>query len=267
VSAFVYLYCLTDKQIELDGLSAMESGKPLQLAGAGPLWAIWSEVGDDFAEANLNTRVRDLDWLSPRAVRHHEVVDAIYALSKPVLPLSFGTIFASPESLAKRLTAELADLQTRLDQLRGRDEWNLKLIRDRVVFAEQLRQVSPTLESSHAELAEKPPGTRFLLEKKLKNLQAQEEKRVSAAIRAEVHDALAALAVESHRDQLTPPAPADASRLELRAAYLVDESSIDALQRAVSRLASKYGPLGYTAELTGPWPPFTFARNVQETLV
>ncbi len=252
MSVFAYLYCLTEGEPDLTGITSMEPEHPLQLAAAGRPNAVWSEVGEDFAEANLNARIRDLDWLSPRAVRHHEVVDALYARSKPLLPLSFGAIFASLASLTGRLEAERENLLERLDHLRGRDEWNMKLTRDDALLAEHVRRDNP-------DLAAKPPGTRFLLEKKLKNLEEQERKRIAAAVRTEVHDALTAIAAEAHRDQLTPGSP-----LELRSAYLVLEEDVDRLQQAVAELTDKYAPAGYSLELTGPWPPFTFARAALE---
>ncbi|HLG69526.1 MAG TPA: GvpL/GvpF family gas vesicle protein [Chloroflexota bacterium] len=267
MSELAYLYCLlpAGSEVEVAGLAGMD-GARVELAQAGTLQAAWSEVGDEFAEASLNARIRDLDWLSPRAVRHHEVVDALYNRCKPLLPLSFGVIFRSVERLQDQLAARHDELSERLERLRGRDEWNLKLTRDQAVFSRELREVSPELRALRAELETKAPGTRFLLEKKIQNLEAREAQRVSVAVRAEAHSTLAAVAVEAHRDQLSPAAAQEPVRLELRSAYLVDESATDSLQAAVEALAAKYGGLGYTLELSGPWPAFTFARGVQEAL-
>lgn len=266
--ALVYLYCLLPSGAapSLDGLEPMEDGLPIQLAPAGQLLAVWSEVGDEFDEARLNASIRDLDWLSPRAVRHHQVVDELYARAKPLLPLSFGAIFRSLASLEQRLSQDQAGLLARLERLRGCDEWNLKLSRDQAVFNRELGQASPALSASLAQLAAKPPGTRFLLEKKIHTLQAQEAQRISAGVRADVHQAIEAHAVEAHRDQLTAPAAADNQRLELRAAYLLRESAVEVAQRTVAELEARYRALGYALEFSGPWPPFTFARGLQEAL-
>lgn len=268
MTSLAYLYCVlpAEADVSAEGVAGMEEGSTVQLLAVGELKAAWSEVGDEFAEASLNARIRDLDWLSPRAVRHHEVVDALYQRSKPLLPLSFGAIFRNVESLRQRLTAQNRELRERLERLRGRDEWALKLTRDETVFGRELRRVSPALQALDKDVAAKPPGTRFLLEKKLQNLQAREAQRVSASVRSEVHQAFSALAVEAHRDQLPSPAQQEQVRLELRSAYLVDESHIGRLQAELDGVTIKYAGLGYTFELTGPWPAFTFARGVQEAL-
>jgi hypothetical protein len=266
--SLIYLYCLLpgDAQVDLGGLAGMEPEGPVRLVTVGELQAAISDVGDDFAEAQLNARIRDLDWLSPRAVRHHEVVDQLYARCKPLLPLTFGAIFVSMESLQRRLAGQEADLVAGLARLRGREQWDLKLSRDEAAFAGRLREHSAELGKAESELSAKPPGTRFLLEKKVQAIQAREAQRIAAAVRKDVHDTLSACAVESHRDQLaTPPRP-QSVHLDLKGAYLVEEAAADGLRIAVDALSKKYASLGYQLELSGPWPAFTFAGGLREAL-
>jgi hypothetical protein len=264
----IYLYCLLpgEAQLGVEDIEGMEPGRPLELVAAGLLQAAVSEVGEEFSEATLNARIRDLDWLSPRAVRHHEVVDQLFARCRPLLPLSFGAIFQSKDSLKERLAPQQHELVARLDRLRGREEWDLKLSRDEAIFRGQLREESEPVRQLETELAAKPPGTRFLLEKKLENLQSREAQRVSASVRGEVHKALSARAVEAQRDPLSTPAQPQSIRLELRSAYLVEQQDAGTLKSTADALADKYAPLGYQLELSGPWPPFTFAGGVRETL-
>jgi hypothetical protein len=266
--SLTYLYCLLpgDAQVNVEGLAGIEEDKPVEIIPAGALQAAASDVGEDFSEENLNTRITDLDWLSPRAVRHHEVVDQLFERCRPLLPLSFGTIFRSKESLRQRIASQEKDLLARLEKLRGREEWDLKMSREEAVFSAELRRHSPALRRTEKELASKPPGTRFLLEKKLHHAEAREARRVSASVRKDVHDALSAHAVETHRDQLAAPPQPQSVRLELRSAYLVGEATAGSLQETARRMARKYASLGYELELTGPWPPFTFAGGVREVL-
>ncbi len=263
----VYVFCILsgDAAVSLEGIPGMEPERPPRAIRAGGVQAVASEVGPDFSEEALNASIRDLDWLSPRAVRHHEVVDTLFERAKLLLPLTFGAIFTSEASLRQRLEAQSVDLGAALERLRGREQWDLKLTRDEARFMEALRQHSAPLRQMAAELAAKPPGTRFLLEKKLKTLEAGEARRLGAAIRTDVHEVLSARAVEAHRDEL-PASPSQPVRLELRSAYLVEEAASDGLKLAIAELLHKYGSLGYGFDLTGPWPAFTFARGVREAL-
>lgn len=266
--SLVYLYCLmpADVTVSPDGIEGVEPGTQVRLARHGALQAAVSDVGDEFAEAQLNARIRDLDWLSPRAVRHHQAVDTLYGRCKLLLPLTFGTIFHSEASLAARLANQEQELLASLDRLRGREQWDLKVTRDERVFAEQLGAESAEVRAAVAELAAKPPGTRFLLEKRLRTLQTHEGQRVAAAVRKDVHDTIRKLAVETNRDQVGTPPPGQQVRLELKSAYLIEEAAADGLKLAVGKLSRKYAPLGYELELTGPWPAFSFAGGLRDEL-
>lgn len=264
----IYLYCLLPAEVEVaaDGLLAMEDARPVRLVSAGKLQAAVSEVGEEFSEASLNASIRDLDWLSPRAVRHHDVVDGLYTRCHWLLPLTFGAIFRSEESLRQKLAAGHDQLRTRLDQLRGREEWDFRLSRDEAQFTQELAKHSPALQQLQSDLTSKSPGTRFLLERKLRNIQAQEAKRLSAQVRTDVQRTLAAAASEAHQDELATTGQAQNMRLELRSAYLTEQGKDGSLKQAVATLSAKYRPLGYALDLSGPWPAFSFAGGVGEAL-
>src|SRR6186997_1094831 len=60
----------------------------------GALSAAYSEVDEtEYGEAVLNERVRDLDWLAPRAAAHQSVNAKLLELTGVVLPLSFGALY------------------------------------------------------------------------------------------------------------------------------------------------------------------------------
>jgi hypothetical protein len=262
----IYLYCLLPAEVAVsgEGLLAMDEAHPVRFVRSGSLQAAVSEVGEEFAEANLNAHIRDLDWLSPRAVRHHDVVDGLFTRCRWLLPLTFGAIFRSEGTLRDRLQASHDELRARLEWLQGREEWDVKLSRDEDRFEERLAGQSASLQQLQTELAGKPPGTRFLLEKKLHKLRAQEAKRLAAEIRAEAKRALAGAAIEAHLDELAPAAPGQKVKLELRGAYLVAQGHEAPLKAAAEALAQKYSPLGYSLEVTGPWPAFSFASGLEE---
>jgi hypothetical protein len=266
--SLIYVYCLLQGGMQLDtaDIEAIEPGSTVSLVAVGKLQAAISEVGSEFEEDSLNEHIKDLDWLSPRAVRHHDVIDQLYGRSKPLVPLSFGAIFHSAATLRQRLSASEDKLLVSLENLRGREEWDLKVSRDQATFSAQMRQRSAPLRQLDAELATKPPGTRFLMEKKLRTLETRESQRLASRVRMDAHEKLSACAVAAHRDELTSPPRSQTTRLELKSAYLVDESQSGRLRDAVEALAAEYSNLGYHFELTGPWPAFTFAGEAREAL-
>jgi len=90
------------------------------------LCAIVSEVSlEDFCGAAAELRMQDLVWVAPRAVRHEEVVEKVRCQS-PVLPVRFGTLFSTPESLEEFLGLHHQTISQFLDRVADLDEWSVK---------------------------------------------------------------------------------------------------------------------------------------------
>jgi hypothetical protein len=47
----------------------------------------------------------------------------------------------------------------------------------------------------------------------------------------------------------------------LNGAHLVERNRREELERAVASLLEEWAPLGFTIELTGPWPPYNFVSG------
>ncbi|MHB8621097.1 MAG: GvpL/GvpF family gas vesicle protein [Chloroflexota bacterium] len=266
--ALTYVYCLlpAGARVDTEGVGAMDSRWPLRLLSAGPLQAAVSHVGAEFEADRLNAAVQDIEWLSPRALCHHDVVDSLYRQCPDVLPLAFGVIFQSDASFLGRLLADQDRFVALLDTLRGREEWDLKLARDASIFAAALARESAPLRELTAELAGKPPGTAFMLKKKLERLGVDEARAVSLGIREDVHRRLSAVAVASQVEDLAIAGRPRPTALELRSAYLVERGASAALHREAEALAGRYGPSGYVFDLSGPWPAFSFTGGVRQAL-
>ncbi|HUZ78389.1 MAG TPA: GvpL/GvpF family gas vesicle protein [Chloroflexota bacterium] len=258
----LYVYCLltAPDRPELADLAGIDANQPLTLRSVGSVVAVLSQVGADFEEDRLNDHVRDLEWLSPRAVRHHAVVDALYARASVVLPLAFATLFASPESLDAELLRDQQALLHRLEFLRGKEAWELKLRRDATAFEAALVAHSQTLRDVQEALQRQGgPGATFMLRKKLERLRAEEALALRRQVRVEVHAALSAACAQARVDSLDVAGVGESGELEMKSAYLVDHQRADGMKLAAQGQAAQYGQLGYSLELSGPWPAFSFA--------
>ncbi|MGH2365516.1 MAG: GvpL/GvpF family gas vesicle protein [Chloroflexota bacterium] len=258
----LYVYCLlrAPDRPELADLAGIDVDQPLTLRSAGNVVAVLSQVGADFEEERLNDHVRDLDWLSPRAVRHHAVVDALYARCAVVLPLAFATLFSSPESLDAELLRDKQALLERLEFLRGKEEWELKLRRDAAAFeAALVAHSQPLREVQEALQRQGGPGATFMLRKKLERLRAEEALTLRQRVRTEVHAALSAGCAQARVDNLDVAGVGESGELEMKSAYLVERQAVNGMKLAAGSQAAQYGQLGYSLELSGPWPAFSFA--------
>jgi hypothetical protein len=52
----------------------------------------------------------------------------------------------------------------------------------------------------------------------------------------------------------------------LNGAYLIERDRTAELREAVEALHEEWAPLGFTIELTGPWPPYNFVSGAAGVL-
>jgi hypothetical protein len=185
-------------------------------------------------QANLRAVISDHDG-SPRAdeatlVAYAHVVDRLMR-GGALLPARFGTTAPTDHEISTMLLERRDELTEGLDRVRGAVEF---AVRARGPSASRLGAVGPettTAEELAGDDADHP-GTAYLRRRLAQEQRSRElSRRVTAAagelIRASIH------------------------RPHQSAAYLVEQSHAD-------EFARRTRALGLT--VTGPWPPYSFAR-------
>ena len=240
----------------IDGLEQLRGvgGEPVRNVNQAGLTAIVSSIAAaDVEEEALARGLGDAKRLEAMVRAHHRVVEVI-ARQRPTVPLRLATIYRDDDRVRGLLTERHGEFTEMLQWLDGRTECGVK------VWAEDRRpQGSPPA-------AQEPPpsgegaGTAYLLRRRASR-QAREEEWQRAVSRAdEIHAALSELALAAHRH------PPQDSRLAggpglmvLNGAYLVDSVRRDDFAARAEAIASR-AP-GYRAEVTGPWPPYSFTGS------
>jgi hypothetical protein len=213
---------------------------------------------DEFGEAALRRHLEDLSWLDGTARVHHHVIEII-ARHGPVAPMRLATVFRNDHSVAALLTERRDDFTAVLGHVTGQVEWGVKVY----AAGPETAPASPAASSAGhggraAPAAPASPGAAYLRRKR-EALSATEDTRRAALASADViYAALGRLATAA---QLRPPqAPqlsGQTARMILNAAYLVDEERSEHFAAAADRLAGQHPAI--RVELTGPWPPYSFA--------
>lgn len=229
----------------LAGLTGV-AGQPVRTVTGAGLVAVVSTVSRaEFGEQPLRQRLEDLAWLEATARAHHEVIEALTA---PLIPLRLATIYRDDGSVAGLLAERHGELAAALDQLTARAEWGVKLLR-----------AGRTAAPAAAEPSGTGPG-RSYLRRRRDQLSAQDQARqADAAMARQVHAALREMAAAA---QLRPAQAAEltgqdsTTTMLLNATYLVDDAAAARFAAAARQLGQQHGA---RVELTGPWPPYSFA--------
>lgn len=248
----VWLYAVTRGQItarltELRGVG----GEPVRSVKADDLLAVVSSVSlDEFGETALQRNLEDLDWLAATARAHDTVVNAVVRAA-PTVPFRLATLYLGDERVRGLLVGYHDELGAALDRLAGRTEWGVKATADPDAFTLPVQQPAAAPAGGGA-------GTAYLLRRKAQLAAAQDGERRAAAIAEELHTALAQMSVAARRHPPQDPQLAGTHAwMVLNGTYLVDDPSGEDFAAAVRTLEANYP--GVRLELTGPWPPYSFA--------
>jgi Gas vesicle synthesis protein GvpL/GvpF len=145
------------------------------------------------------------------------------------------------------------DFQIALTRTSRRQEWGVK------AYAAGPAEAKPAPGDGGAEDAAAGGKGAAYLRRRRDELSAQQDARRELTARVEqVHAALCQLAADSrlHPPQ-APQLTGTTAQMLLNAAYLLDEQRSDDFAAAVDALAANHPVL--RLDLTGPWPPYSFA--------
>ena len=256
----LYLYCLA-RLSRLPPLPLMGPGvdgrNSLAVATYQDLAAVWSPVPvEDFCGPEAEERLQDLTWIGPRVIRHQEVVAGVMRHS-PVLPVRFGTIFASLANLEKVLQRHSNIIAGFLERLADQEEWAVKGMLDRPGAKAELFSLKLALEAEN--LATLSPGKRYFEEQRLRAAGDQELQQwlqeVCRKLWADLRDYTAEV---QERRRLSRETTGSDQDMVWNWALLVPKQSLDGFQAVIQNVNAQYAHRGLRLEVTGPWPPYSF---------
>jgi hypothetical protein len=253
----VWVYAVT-REPPPDGLAEVLSGsagvdrETVRMVRHAGLAAVVGTVDlHRFGEQALRHNLEDLDWLAATA-RTHDAVVAAVARCGATVPLRLATVYGDDERVRGMLAARRADLDEALVRVTGRSERGVKAYGDRTALAFPVEATAPAGGA----------GTAYLRRRRAQLSADEEVERRAAAAADRIHAALAAFSTAARRY------PPQSSRLSgkrewmlLNGAYLVDDERAGEFVDAVA--AQEMAHRGIRLELTGPWPPYSFAAAVE----
>ncbi|GLX17039.1 GvpL/GvpF family gas vesicle protein [Streptomyces lavendulae] len=233
-----YIYAITTKDhpLRLDDLQGVgEEATPLRTVRAGEVAAVVSD-----APEGLRAKRRDV-------LAHEAVLESLMA-DGATLPMRFGLLGPDDDQVARALEQDGAAYRSRLAELAGHVEFNLKAARDE--------------QDLLLEIVSESDRIRELNERTRSGAGGQDD-------RIALGELVAGQVAERNNEQAQKTleklqsAAARVSRAEpgagyfLNASFLVAVETADEFVKAVREEADRRGET-YTLTLTGPLPPYSF---------
>ncbi|MBI5956608.1 MAG: GvpL/GvpF family gas vesicle protein, partial [Chloroflexi bacterium] len=171
----------------------------------------------------------------------------------------FCTIYRSESGVQETLTRYHDDFLNTLARLEGKHEWGIKIYCDRETLAQKVGEISDKVTELKAEIATKSSGMAYFLKKRLEQTIVEEMERVSDECAQGSHDRLSSNAEEAVINPLqNKEITGRQGTMILNGAYLVAERQLTAFRAELAGLEKAYNDLGFSYEMTGPWPPYNF---------
>ena len=252
-------------------------GAKVRAVICGEFAVLVSDVSlEEFGQAALRRNLENLDWLDEVSRKHHHVIDAAARLF-PLLPARLATVYFGDAGVCAALASRRERLRDTLRRVGGRVEWGVKAYatpepgdagtaRRGSAGARAAGDPGPRTErtgTGGGETAGGETGGAGLayLKRRRAQLSADRDSRVAAAGGAQtVHAELSGRAAAA---RLHPPQSPQLSGVRqpmlLNASYLLDAANVVSFTEAVAGQATSHPEL--RIELTGPWPPYSFADD------
>ena len=252
-----YLYAFTRPDARLEaGLRGVAGGQLELIAGHG-LGVIAEAVDAAVFKAALGGHDDDPTWIAARALQHDTVINQ--HLTQGVLPLRFGTLLED-RAAVERLLLESAALRPRLEALRGKLEFTVRVWADFERLKPRLVQSNPRLEDLQVQLESAGAGTAYLLQRRFSDGLALALRGAIPQMRAVACAGLSDLVDGLKPFERVPKAQGDHPGV-LEAAVLLDAKAEGLL---LGELAQWQDRLALIAELSGPFAPYNFVQDPEE---
>jgi hypothetical protein len=208
-------------------------------------------VGED-----AESRLADPQWLTPRAMRHEEIIRDARA-GADVMPLTLGVVFHEELSLAEKMRDHAPEILGFLGRVAQRDEWGLKVMLDPGIA---LRSITERLIQAEMQGKAVGPGARYFLEKKAASRAGVELRRREVELAQTIETFLR----ETWGEVVVRRATRDESGLSPIGhwALLLDRAQTADLESLSALVRERAGEPGLSVVWTGPWAPYSFCPRL-----
>ena len=262
-----YIYCVRlgrgTGKIKVKGI---EFGSEVHSILFKDIEAVVSEV--DFSKFNVSTikekLQEDAKWTEKNVKRHHEIIAEANKMSA-VIPMKFGTLYATKKNLEAMLVAHYEKFKSLLLCLKNKQEWGVKGYLEYKKFAEILKKKNKEIQKLEKKRLSVPEGMQWYVGRKSDELIAGKiEYEVEEKLR-KIINTLDKGAEEIRLNDLLPNVMSEPGKdMILNVVCLVKNDVLDKFHVMFQELLGECESVGITLTLTGPWPPYNFVEIKNE---
>jgi hypothetical protein len=236
-----YVYCI------------IRANAPLKFGtiGMDEQWpAVYTVNYKDLAAVVSDVPITPLDSTRENVLAHERVNETVMR-DYTVIPMSFGTIFKTPDDIVELLKSAYEAFADVLDKMEGKLEFGLKVLWDRDEIVRVIEQEDEDIHRLKKEISSQKGSTYFArmqYGRMIDNALQQRSERYVTEFLQRLRDVSVASRVNR----------AIGDKMIMNVAFLVQRDQEDAFDRRIKEIASQFDKL--TFRYTGPWPPYNFVN-------
>ncbi len=235
----LYLYGLVPHGVQLGDVRGI-AGEPIEIVPHARLGLVVSEVVVEVL-AGLEDESSDPGMLGALARCHDEVVRTASAAAGAVLPFRLGTVLVDRDAARRYLDDRAEELYPVMQQVAACHEWGV------TVHEPATEPRAPADPIASADPGR--PGTAYLTRRRQEMARAEARRQAMSHVEGE----LRAKAIDAAAGRYRQP------DVVLDESYLVRRDAEPAFFETVDRCGDLLLEQGLHLQLSGPWPPYSFA--------
>jgi len=260
----LYLYgvCPFGKTKELPRIEGIDVQGEVFFVPYQDIKAIVSEVSlKEFGADEIQKRAtEDLEWIKDKALMHEKVLEKVMKIcSDSVIPMKFGMIFKTKKGVSDSLKENYSKFKNLFEKLRGKEEWSIKIYLKFQLLENEIKNTSPIIQGKMKEINSLPAGKVYFLEEEI-NEAVKVESRNSIDNYISLFLERIGQLVEKVQENkiLGKELTQKNDPMVFNGAFLVKKEKVDRFQEEIQELQAEYQKIGFTFEISGPWPPYNF---------
>jgi len=220
----------------------------------------FSRVDDKtYSKKAIESRLKkDMEWAKKNVLGHHKIIEKVRIQKNEVIPVKFGVMYASETSLMKFIETNYEKLSALFDELKGKDEWDVKAYVVIPSIAEDLVKKDPDLKMRLEQANSASEGLKWYMAKKNQEIIKEKTDQailqgINKIIRNIEHDCEKIATIPGLVEQKK-----DEEMVWHGAALVPREKEIVFLEKVNAIKKMK----GWKLALSGPWPPYNFVGDL-----
>jgi len=252
----IYVFCTSNNPVKFGRKLGSICLKSLLV---GSFYIVIKYVSDsEFSEENFKNKLSDTQWLESNVKEHIGVITMIME-TNTVIPFKFGTIYNTRRSLRKFISDYSGSLIENFNNIKGKEEWSVKIYCYRKALCRRIDDYSEEAATLETQIMASSPGKAFLLKRKKDEVIEREMDRLSKIYGQSYYDELTNLSESANINSLIPKEYTGREEsMILNANLLIDKKKVTDFMTVVENLRKRDENSGFSIEVTGPWPAFSF---------